>query len=189
MIKNMTKLPMTSSTHLSILLIASMSVFMVIAQNQFKVGGKEGWRVPDENHPDFYTIWARNLRFQIGDSILFEYKNDSVIRVEKRGYYHCNESSDDSAFTDGNTIFLFDKPGFFYFVSGNFDHCKEGQRLMVEVMDSHGASFPGSPGPSPVSSAAADSGSAYAVHLTEGLMVLSAAFILKCGLSSSLATA
>ncbi|KAL0908558.1 hypothetical protein M5K25_023059 [Dendrobium thyrsiflorum] len=64
-------------------------------------------------------------------------KNDSVIRVEKRGYYHCNESGNGAVFKDGRTVFLFDKPDLFYFVSSNFEHCKKGQRLMVDVMASH----------------------------------------------------
>ncbi|KAI0522537.1 hypothetical protein KFK09_004917 [Dendrobium nobile] len=147
---------MSLSIHVFIfLLISSFSVLFVKAENQYKVGGEEGWRVPDDNNTDLYTNWASKLRFQVGDSIVFEYKNDSVIRVEKRGYYHCNESGNGAVFKDGRTVFLFDKPGLFYFVSSNFEHCKKGQRLMVDVMASHRPPFPGAPGPSPASSTAA----------------------------------
>ncbi|KAK4838963.1 hypothetical protein QYF36_017885 [Acer negundo] len=30
-----------------------------------------------------------------------------------------------------------DRPGPFYFISGTFDHCRNGQRLLVEVMGLH----------------------------------------------------
>lgn len=65
---------------------------------------------------------------------MFEYKNDSVVMVSKRGYYHCNETSHVSSSKDGNTVFLLDKPGLYYYVSGDAEHCKKGQRLMVEVI-------------------------------------------------------
>ncbi|XP_020595399.1 mavicyanin-like [Phalaenopsis equestris] len=150
---------MRLSVHLFIFfLLANCSIFFVKAQKQYKVGGDEGWRVPDNSNPDFYTAWASKLRFQVGDTIVFEYKNDSVIRVEKRGYYHCNESSNGALYKDGSTVFVLDKPGLLYFVSSNIEHCKMGQRLMVDVMASHGPPFSGAPGPSPHSSATAGNG-------------------------------
>lgn len=66
---------------------------------------------------------------------MFLYKNDSVIKVSKPGYYHCNETGVGVAPKDGSTLFTLDKPGFYYFVSGNLAHCMRGQRLMIEVPD------------------------------------------------------
>ncbi|XP_020572666.1 early nodulin-like protein 1 [Phalaenopsis equestris] len=141
---------MPLSSHLFIFfLFPSFTYFLVAPQNHYKVGGDLGWRVPEDNNPDFYTTWATNLRFHVGDSLVFEYKNDSVIRVEKIGYYHCNESGNGTLLKDGSAVFLLDKPGFFFFVSGNVEHCKKGQRLMVDVMASHGAPAPFSGAPSP----------------------------------------
>ncbi|BBG98933.1 hypothetical protein Prudu_008460 [Prunus dulcis] len=45
----------------------------------------------------------------------FTYKNDSVLEVDKWDYYHCNTS---------NPI-----------IAGAPDHCKNGQRIFIEVMD------------------------------------------------------
>lgn len=75
----------------------------------------------------------------------FVYKNDSVMAVEKYGYYHCNSSNPTSVFKDGNTVINLERPGPAYFVSGDPDHCKKGQRLMVEVITLH----PGSRSPPP----------------------------------------
>lgn len=73
----------------------------------------------------------------------FVYKNDSVMVVDKYGYYHCNSTNPTSVFKDGNTVVNLERPGPAYFVSGDPGHCKDGQRLMVEVITLH----PGSRSP------------------------------------------
>ncbi|KAK1313119.1 hypothetical protein QJS10_CPA06g00782 [Acorus calamus] len=107
---------------------------------------------------------------QIDSKLLldFVYNNDSVLAVDKAGYYHCNMSHPYATFNDGNTTIALDRPGIFYFVSGYPDHCKNGQRLIVRVLALHppspsptgglppsGAAEP--PSPSPSSSSAATS--------------------------------
>lgn len=67
----------------------------------------------------------------------FVYKNDSVIQVDKWGYYHCNDSNPIVAFNNGRSIFNLDRPGPFYFISGDPGHCRNGQHLIVEVMGLH----------------------------------------------------
>lgn len=74
----------------------------------------------------------------------FVYKNDSVVKVDKFGYYHCNATA--AAANDGSVLFLLDAPGFAYFSSADADHCKKGQRLMINV-----DSAP-SPAPTPAAS-------------------------------------
>ncbi|PKA63392.1 Early nodulin-like protein 1 [Apostasia shenzhenica] len=188
------------TSFVAILILLASSACAVQAQKQHKVGGADGWRTPPESSPDLYAVWASSIRFNVGDSIrkalffpqlgfstrfdsVFEYKNDSVVRVNKRGYYHCNESSGrGSAVTakDGSTVFVFDRPGTYYFVSGELQHCKSGQRLMVVVMAPLKPPSPlaGAPGPSPALSAAAFSGDSAAVA-APALAVITAAFLLK----------
>ncbi|KAI8013616.1 Early nodulin-like protein 2 [Camellia lanceoleosa] len=90
---------------------------------------------PSDNHTAFYDQWAATNRFLVGDSLRFEYKNDSVLVVDKCGYFHCNISNPISIFNNGNnTVVSLDKPGPMYFVSGDPDHCKNGQRLVIQVM-------------------------------------------------------
>ncbi|ONK80613.1 uncharacterized protein A4U43_C01F19800 [Asparagus officinalis] len=142
---------MSSSLSLFLLLVPSMAI-TIGAVNVYKVGDNDGWRVPAGNDPHFYETWANKIKFLVGDSIVFEYRNDSVVTVSKRGYYHCNETKHASVSKDGSTVFLLDKPGFFYFASGDAERCKKGQRLMVDVVGSPASLVPA---PSPPPSAAA----------------------------------
>ncbi|KAA8540372.1 hypothetical protein F0562_024709 [Nyssa sinensis] len=109
----------------------------VEASKEFKVGDAEGWRQPDVNETSLYNQWAAINRFHVGDSLRFKYNNDSVLVVYKGGYYHCNTSNPISGFNNGNTVINLDKPGPAYFISGTPDHCKNGQRLVVDVMSLH----------------------------------------------------
>ncbi|KAG7590901.1 Cupredoxin [Arabidopsis suecica] len=103
----------------------------------FKVGDEFGWRVPLQNDSALYSHWASSNRFHIGDSLSFVYDKDSVMEVDKWGFYHCNGSDPITAFDNGNSTFDLDRPGLFYFISGSNQHCTSGQRLIVEVMHIH----------------------------------------------------
>lgn len=64
------------------------------------------------------------------------YKNDSVEKLNKYAYYHCNSTATAGtapANKDGSSLFLLDVPGFVYFASTDVKHCKKGQRLMLNV--------------------------------------------------------
>ncbi|GMN37162.1 hypothetical protein TIFTF001_006584 [Ficus carica] len=104
------------------------------ASRDFKVGDDSGWLEPDINNVTLYNQWAGKNRFQIGDSLVFEYSNDSVLVVDKWGYYHCDNSKPIIAFNNGNSTVKLNRPGLFYFISGASDHCKKGQRMIVDVM-------------------------------------------------------
>ncbi|XP_065866535.1 early nodulin-like protein 7 [Euphorbia lathyris] len=112
-------------------------VSMADASKVFKVGADLGWHEPGPKNPHFYTQWAEKNRFRIGDSLLFKYKNDSVVEVEKWGYYHCNTSSSIVYFNNGRSTINLEKSGMFFFISGAPNHCKNGQRLIVDVMSLH----------------------------------------------------
>ncbi|KAF5202105.1 Early nodulin-like protein [Thalictrum thalictroides] len=104
------------------------------AFTRFKVGESIGWRMPDENDTALYSQWAAKNRFLVGDSLYFEYRNDSVLMVNKGGYYHCNTTNPISTSNDGKTVIKLEKPGPAYFISGTPEHCKKGQRLLIDVM-------------------------------------------------------
>uniref|UniRef100_A0ACD5ZFI5 Uncharacterized protein n=1 Tax=Avena sativa TaxID=4498 RepID=A0ACD5ZFI5_AVESA len=105
---------------------------------RYRVGGPEGWRVPPPVDKEmFYVKWASPITFFVEDSIEFVYKNDTVIKVSKAGYYHCNETAGVGSGPvpkDGSTLFLLDAPGFAYFASADVAHCNDGQRLMINVL-------------------------------------------------------
>ncbi|KAK0598125.1 hypothetical protein LWI29_031898 [Acer saccharum] len=100
------------------LLLSAASMHGVEAVKEFKVGDDIGWQEPGNNNTSVYSQWAGKNRFHVGDSLSFEYMNDSVLLVEKWGYYHCNTSKDIIAFKNGKSSMKLDRPGPFYFISG-----------------------------------------------------------------------
>ncbi|OIW03803.1 hypothetical protein TanjilG_30079 [Lupinus angustifolius] len=120
-----------------IIFMAAKNTCVVEAGRQFKVGDHLGWHEPVPSNDVFYIQWAERNRFQVGDSLLFEYQNDSVLSVEKTDYLNCNASNPITAFDNGKSIMNLDRPGPFYFISGTQDHCTNGQKLLVEVMSQH----------------------------------------------------
>ncbi|CAA7025780.1 unnamed protein product [Microthlaspi erraticum] len=116
---------------------AVMAAAEVQVPRVFKVGDEFGWRVPLNNDTAVYNHWASSNRFHIGDSLSFVYDKDSVMEVDKWGFYHCNASDPITAFDNGNSTMNLDRPGLFFFISGSNGHCTNGQRLIVEVMHIH----------------------------------------------------
>ena len=70
----------------------------------------------------------------------FVYKKDSVLVVDKGSYDLCNTTKPISAFNYGKTVIELDEPGPIYFISSIPEHCKNGQRLIINVMTLHPAS-------------------------------------------------
>ncbi|XP_043721198.1 stellacyanin-like [Telopea speciosissima] len=140
----------SNNNNMASLLGAFFYTFLIAianASSEFKVGDSVGWREPDANNTQIYNQWAAHNRFLVGDSLNFEYnKEDSVLVVDKFGYYHCNTTKPISAFNDGKTVIKLDNPGPFYFISGTPDHCNNGQRMVVNVLGLH--PIPQSPPPS-----------------------------------------
>ncbi|XP_066329434.1 early nodulin-like protein 18 [Miscanthus floridulus] len=156
---------MASSSSCGLLVLASFVLLAAAAgATQYKVGGDNGWAVPDAAAESFNT-WAEKTSFQIGDSLLFVYPKDkdSVLLVEPADYNACNTSSYDKQFDDGSTSFALDRAGAFFFISGVEANCRANEKLIVMVAGSGGASAPapaaqqGSGSPSPSTSAPARS--------------------------------
>ncbi|KAI3963578.1 hypothetical protein MKW92_001125 [Papaver armeniacum] len=113
--------------------------FIILSEaksSEFKVGENGVWQQP--NDTNLYNHWARRNRFIVGDSLLFEYEDgDSVLVVNKGDYKNCNTTNPISAFDDGKTVFMLTKPGLIYFISGNSTYCKNGEKLIINVMTIH----------------------------------------------------
>ncbi|KAJ6690854.1 EARLY NODULIN-LIKE PROTEIN 2 [Salix koriyanagi] len=100
---------------------------------KFYVGGRDGWVTsPSER----YSQWAERNRFQVNDTIFFKYKkgSDSVLIVSKDDYHSCSTKNPIKSLTDGDSTFIFDRSGPFFFISGNSDNCSKGQKLIIVVM-------------------------------------------------------
>ncbi|KAJ8568049.1 hypothetical protein K7X08_020771 [Anisodus acutangulus] len=119
---------------------------------KFYVGGKEGWVL---NPSESYNHWAERNRFQVNDTIVFKYNkgSDSVLVVhDKDDYFKCNKTKPIHHLKDGHSKLKFTRPGAFYFISGQGDHCEKGQKVLVVVMSPNHHKRQKSPTPTPSSS-------------------------------------
>lgn len=65
----------------------------------------------------------------------FKYEKDSVMVVSEEEYEKCKSTRPLFFGNNGNTIFKFERPGLFYFISGVSGHCTRGQKLIIKVLD------------------------------------------------------
>ncbi|PON44058.1 Phytocyanin domain containing protein [Parasponia andersonii] len=116
----------------SCILFFSLQSFSVVSF-EFQVGGTNGWVIPPSNDTKVYNDWASDNRFQLGDTIRFRYGKDSVMEVTEEDYKKCNSSHPNFFSNTGNTVFKLNHTGPFYFISGAFEHCQKGQRMIIKV--------------------------------------------------------
>ncbi|KAJ4729361.1 Early nodulin-like protein [Melia azedarach] len=108
--------------------------FLSVHSFEFQVGGIHGWVVPAANDSKNYNDWASENRFQVGDTIRFKYKKDSVMEVTNEDYKRCNSTHPNFFSNTGDSVFRLDHSGAFYFISGVSGHCEKGQRMIIKVM-------------------------------------------------------
>ncbi|WVY99397.1 hypothetical protein V8G54_025467 [Vigna mungo] len=103
---------------------------------EFIVGGQKGWSVPSDPNSNPYSQWAQKSRFQIGDSLVFNYPSgkDSVIQVSSKDYDSCNTDAYAEKFSDGHTVIKLSQSGPHYFISGNKNNCLKNEKLVVIVL-------------------------------------------------------
>ncbi|KAL1299132.1 hypothetical protein HN51_043545 [Arachis hypogaea] len=118
---------------LVVVIVVSSSSFEASATT-FNVGGKSGWVV---NPQEDYNHWSQRNTFRVNDYLYFKFERgkDSVLIVSKEDYDSCNTEKPLHRFRggrSGSTIPL-NRSGPFYFVSGNQQNCKQGQKFVVQV--------------------------------------------------------
>ncbi|KAE9588563.1 putative cupredoxin [Lupinus albus] len=126
------------------LILSSLSQ---VTATKYYVGGNEGWLLkPNVSYND----WASKTRFIVNDTLYFKYQigNDSVLVVNKEAYDSCNTTNPIHNMQKGDSETTLDRPGPFYFISGKVDHCKQGQKLVVVVINSDPNTPPSAPSPS-----------------------------------------
>jgi hypothetical protein len=65
----------------------------------------------------------------------FKYEKDSVMVVSEEEYENCKSTRPLFFGNNGNTVFKFERPGLFYFISGVSGHCTRGQKMIIKVLD------------------------------------------------------
>ncbi|XP_074284880.1 early nodulin-like protein 3 [Silene latifolia] len=115
---------------------------------KFYVGGRDGWVL---NPSESYSHWAERNRFQVNDTLLFKHKKgeDSVLLVTKENYNNCNINNPIKSLTDENSEYKFERSGPHYFISGNSENCKKGQKIIIVVLAIRPKKTPPSPSPKP----------------------------------------
>ncbi|PKI79114.1 mavicyanin [Punica granatum] len=127
---------MASKSVSGLFLITICVIVCCVSCFEFEVGGPEGWVVPPANDSKLYNDWASENRFRVGDNIHFKYLKDSVMAVTEAEYKKCNSTRPAFFSNTGNTVYVFNHSGSFYFISGVSGHCEKGQRMIVKVMSS-----------------------------------------------------
>ncbi|KAF3788030.1 Early nodulin-like protein 1 [Nymphaea thermarum] len=110
---------------------------------EFTVGGDMGWAIPPANDTDMYNQWASKNRFQVGDTLHFKYKKDSVMVVSDTDYDMCNSSHPLFYYNNGKTDFKISQSGLLYFISGVSGHCEKGQKMIIKVLSGPASPSPG----------------------------------------------
>ncbi|KAG0498758.1 hypothetical protein HPP92_003449 [Vanilla planifolia] len=116
------------------LALLSFMASLPVHSFQYDVGGDRGWAVPPSNDSAFYNQWASRNRFQVGDTLRFNYEKDSVMAVDEQEYDKCASPHPIFFSNNGSTQFDLDQPGLFYFISGVPGHCGRGQKMIVKVL-------------------------------------------------------
>ncbi|PRQ31651.1 putative cupredoxin [Rosa chinensis] len=114
--------------------------------NEFTIA----WTVPDAS--THFSQWAETNRFQIGDSLVFNYSpgQDSVLRVGQDDYTNCNTDAPTAEkYTDGHSTYKFNQSGPFYFMSGNKDNCLKNEKMVVIVLADRNQTSNATPSPAP----------------------------------------
>ncbi|XP_058735281.1 early nodulin-like protein 9 [Vicia villosa] len=106
------------------------------AAYEFIVGGQKGWSVPSDSSYNPFNQWAEKSRFQVGDSLVFNYQSgkDSVLAVKSEDYASCNTASPYAKYTDGHTVIKLSQSGPHFFISGNKDNCAKNEKITVIVL-------------------------------------------------------
>ncbi|KAG6535199.1 hypothetical protein ZIOFF_000161 [Zingiber officinale] len=122
-----------SSNGLAFLLLLAVALVDSARGCVFYAGGKYGWVL---NPSESYGHWAERNRFQVNDSIVFKYKKgeDSVLVVAEQDFDSCDVSNPIRKLDGGDSRFVFERSGPFFFVSGAPGRCERGQKLAVVVM-------------------------------------------------------
>ncbi|CAI0384719.1 unnamed protein product [Linum tenue] len=100
-----------------------------VLATKITVGGDKGWTKGFD-----YQGWAQGTKFHAGDKLFFTYPKGvhNVYKVNQKQFQNCDITSATKKYTSGgDTITL--KRGTSWFICGVGDHCKNGQKLVVNV--------------------------------------------------------
>lgn len=95
--------------------------------------------------------------------------------VTEEEYEKCKSSRPLFFSNNGDTVFKFDRPGLFYFISGVSGHCDRGQKMIIKVLDV----IEPAPSPQSANDSAPNSHSKAAEKIPMTMMTTSTLFVLS----------
>ncbi|GLT26218.1 hypothetical protein SLA2020_013000 [Shorea laevis] len=108
----------------------------------YTVGNSTGWQTPTSN-PNFYSTWASQYTFKVGDSLVFNFATGAhdVATSSQADYSSCNIANALSVDRTGPVTIVLNATGTQYYFCTFSNHCSQGQKVAVSVVS-------GTPGPS-----------------------------------------
>ncbi|KAL1562090.1 blue copper protein-like [Salvia divinorum] len=96
--------------------------------------------VGDTDHWDTgvnYVKWAKDQIFYVGDTLVFKYNSitHSVDEVRANDYTSCNTQNVISSDQTSPTDFLLPTAGTRYFICPKSNHCSQGMKLTINVVE------------------------------------------------------
>ncbi|KAK8966558.1 Early nodulin-like protein 1 [Platanthera guangdongensis] len=138
------------------------------------VGGSSinSWKFPSSSSAQNLSQWAESTRFQVGDSLVwnFDGEKDSVVEVSRDDYYACRTWNPIAVHHGGDNRVGLVRSGAYYFVGGAAGACEKGERVVVVVISQKHVRRVGflAPAPAPAS-LEIDEGPAVAPAMTPGI--------------------
>ncbi|XP_061343332.1 blue copper protein 1a-like [Gastrolobium bilobum] len=121
-----------------VFLTASILSTMAVAK-EFVVGDDRGWATGFN-----YQAWAANKIFRVGDTLVFNYPRgkDNVTRVGGNDFIHCSIPPLAPVLISGHDMIVLGSTGRRWYISGFYNHCNLGQKLVITVLPPEGAWSP-----------------------------------------------
>ncbi|XP_076932094.1 blue copper protein-like [Bidens hawaiensis] len=97
------------------------------------VGDSYGWANP--KHPHFYTCWGELHTFNVGDTLLFNFVNEThdVVEVPEYAYGQCYTEHAISLITSGPGVVNLTSSGTRYYISTRDRDCEKHMKLAIIV--------------------------------------------------------
>ncbi|KAM5547936.1 cucumber peeling cupredoxin [Rosa sericea] len=138
---------LSATTSVIAIVIALAAVLQTAEAETHKVS----WN--DTVGANYYTSWAANQTFKVGDLLVFNFTTGrhDVAEVAKDAYEKCNVTDlISNPKYDGPANYTLNATGDHYFICLFPGHCDQGQKLAINVTTSHSGSAP-TPAPAPSS--------------------------------------
>ncbi|PWA79452.1 cupredoxin [Artemisia annua] len=115
------------------LVIASSSFYSCAGKTKHVVGDDFGWNRP--KYPEFYAEYSSVNTFTVGDSLYFNFLNEShnVATVSPEAYHECNLDDAQVVIKTGPGSIDLSTEGVHHYVSTINDDCQVHQKLAILV--------------------------------------------------------